>query len=139
MCQGLSTGNCPFEPVAQQRIWIEPGTFGKSRVVLIELRFQYAEPVEFGEQITCSFAHRTDRIFRMLLFPQRELVLSTGKVKVIESSESAIERARGGRYREIFGFRAPNEAREQDCHYRAPSCIYKFVHVPGSQSLVYYL
>src|SRR3979490_1155511 len=62
---------------------------GKSRVVLVELRLQNAQPVEFGKENPRRLADRPHRIVRILLLPGLEFLLRARKIEVIEMVKSA--------------------------------------------------
>ncbi len=67
----------------------------------------------------------------MQLFPKREISLRAREVKIVEPSETVIERGNYGYPRDIFSSRrqAQNAPYSQDCYYSPRKCIECVGHV----------
>src|SRR5712671_5748371 len=63
----------------------------KGSIVLVKLRLQYPQSVEFGEQQSGRLAHRPHGIIRMLCLPCSEVPLRNIKIQVIQIQETLIQ------------------------------------------------
>ena len=95
LCQIFSAIELLLEASALLRISFIFLPRAEDRIVLIELRFQHAQSVEFGEQDSCRLARRPHGIIGVQFFPRLEFFLSTAKIQVIEQAKSVIESRRG--------------------------------------------
>src|ERR1019366_1906949 len=67
----------------------------EDRVVIVELRFEHAEPAEFRKQDASRLARWPHGILGVQLFPRFEISLRAGKIQIVEPAKSAVEPRRG--------------------------------------------
>src|SRR5450631_395986 len=95
LCQGFSAVELVLKTHTLLRVGFIFLPRGEDRVVLIELGFEYAQPIELRKQDARGFAYRSHGIVWVQFFPQLEFLLRARKIKIVEPVESGIESRRG--------------------------------------------
>src|SRR5215472_6579474 len=92
MGKRLCPSNRMLKTISRCGIGIHFRTIIERCIVLVELRLEHTQPIEFRKQIPRRFAHWSNWVLWMFFLPRREFVLRTREVEVIEPGKSTIER-----------------------------------------------
>src|ERR1700757_2258195 len=94
---------------------------GQKRVViLVELRLEYSQPIKLREQESGRLADRAQRIVRMNLLPRLKVFLRPGKIQIIESHESLVEKRRWSGLGKVLGGGEGQPAEKPSYYYQRP-------------------